>query len=178
MKTLSTLAVLSLTAAAQALTIDLQFGTGSVSTPLAGGAEADSSSIVGVGIGTQLTDTSHLGINLSTRDIVVTDPGNPVNAKARTAILEYTYELNPTGGIHPFIGAGIGYAWLKNTDGATALASDVFAGLRFTVTESVDLTFTARAHQLYNVDFNQGVQGEFNRQVNSFEAIAGLRFKF
>jgi len=175
MKTLSTLAVLTLTAAAQALTIDLQFGTASVGTPLAGGAEADSSSIVGVGIGTQLTDTSHLGINLSTRDIVTADP---VNAKARTAILEYTYELNPTGGIHPFIGAGIGYAWLKNTDGATALASDVFAGLRFTVTESVDLTFTARAHQLYNVDFNQGVQGEFNRQVNSFEAIAGLRFKF
>ena len=175
MKTLSTLAVLSLTAAAQALTLDLQFGTGSVGTPLAGGAEADSSSIVGVGIGTQLTDTSHLGINLSTRDIVTADP---VNAKARTAILEYTYELNPTGGIHPFVGAGIGYAWLKNTDGATALASDVFAGLRFTVTESVDLTFTARAHQLYNVDFNQGIQGEFNRQVNSFEAIAGLRFKF
>ena len=175
MKTLSTLAVLTLTAAAQALTIDLQFGTASVGTPLAGGAEADSSSVVGVGIGTQLTDTSHLGINLSTRDIVTADP---VNAKARTAILEYTYELNPTGGIHPFVGAGIGYAWLKNTDGATALASDVFAGLRFTVTESVDLTFTARAHQLYNVDFNQGIQGEFNRQVNSFEAIAGLRFKF
>ena len=175
MKTLSTLAVLTLTAAAQALTIDLQFGTASVGTPLAGGAEADSSSVVGVGIGTQLTDTSHLGINLSTRDIVTADP---VNAKARTAIIEYTYELNPTGGIHPFVGAGIGYAWLKNTDGATALASDVFAGLRFTVTESVDLTFTARAHQLYNVDFNQGIQGEFNRQVNSFEAIAGLRFKF
>jgi opacity protein-like surface antigen len=174
MKTLSTLAVLSLTAAAQALTIDLQFGTGSVSTPLAGGAEADSSSIVGVGIGTQLSDTSHLGLNLSTRDIVTADP---VNAKARTAIIEYTYELNPTGGIHPFVGAGIGYAWLKNTDKATALASDVFAGLRFTVTESVDLTFTARAHQLYNVDFSQ-VAGEYNRQVNSFEAIAGLRFKF
>ena len=175
MKTLSTLAVLTLTAAAQALTLDLQFGTASVGTPLAGGAEADSSSVVGVGIGTQLSDTSHLGLNLSTRDIVTADP---VNAKARTAIIEYTYELNPTGGIHPFVGAGIGYAWLKNTDKATALASDVFAGLRFTVTESVDLTFTARAHQLYNVDFNQGIQGEFNRQVNSFEAIAGLRFKF
>jgi opacity protein-like surface antigen len=174
MKTLSTLAVLSLTAAAQALTIDLQFGTASVGTPLAGGAEADSSSVVGVGIGTQLSDTSHLGLNLSTRDIVTADP---VNAKARTAIIEYTYELNPTGGIHPFVGAGIGYAWLKNTDKATALASDVFAGLRFTVTESVDLTFTARAHQLYNVDFSQ-VAGEYNRQVNSFEAIAGLRFKF
>ena len=177
MKTLSTLAVLSLTAAAQALTVDLQFGTASVGTPLgsAGATKADSSSVVGVGIGTQLSDTSHLGLVLSTRDIVA--PADFVDAKARTAIIEYTYELNPTGGIHPFIGAGVGYAWLKNTEGATALASDVFAGLRFTITESVDLTVTARAHQLYNVDFTS-VIGENNRQVNSFETVAGLRFKF
>ena len=174
MKTLSTLAVLSLTAAAQALTLDVQVGTGSVGTPLSGGAKADSTSVVGIGIGTQLSENSHLGLNVSTRDIVTADP---IDAKARTAIIEYTYELNPHGGIHPFIGAGVGYAWLKNTSGATALASDVFAGLRFTVTESVDLTFTARAHQLYNVDFFP-VAGENNRQVNSFEALAGLRFKF
>ena len=178
MKTLSTLAVLSLTAAAQALTLDLQFGTASVGTPLgsAGAAKADSSSVVGVGIGTQLSDTSHLGLVLSTRDIVEPTVG-PVDATARTAILEYTYELNSTGGIKPFIGAGVGYAWLKNTDKATALASDVFAGLRFAVTDSVDVTLTARAHQLYNVDFFD-VDGERNRQVNSFEALAGLRFKF
>ncbi len=175
MKILSTLAVLSLTAAAQALTIDLQIGTGKPSTPLAGGASADNTSIIGVGIGTHLSETSHLGLVLSTRDIVA--PADFVDAKARTAIIEYTYELNPTGGIHPFVGAGIGYAWLKNTDKSTALASDIFAGLRFTITESVDLTLTARAHQLYNVDFSQ-VQGENNRQVNSFEAVAGLRFKF
>jgi opacity protein-like surface antigen len=178
MKTLSTLAVLTLAAAAQALTIDLQFGTGSVGAPLASGESADNTSVVGVGIGTQISENSHLGLNLSTRDITVSDPTNPVDAKARTAIIEYTYDLNPNGGIHPFVGAGIGYAWLKNTSGATALASDVFAGLRFTVTESVDLTLTARAHQLYNVDFNSAVAAETNRQVNSFEAIAGLRFKF
>ena len=174
MKTLSTIAVLSLTAAAQALTLDLQVGTSKAGTPLSGGNSADSSSVVGVGIGTQLSEASHIGINLSSRSIVTADP---IDATARTAILEYTYELNPNGGIHPFVGAGIGYAWLKNTDGATALASDVFAGLRFTVTESVDLTITARAHQLYNVDFSQTV-GESNRQVNSFEAVVGLRFKF
>ena len=102
---------------------------------------------------------------------------DPVDATARTAIIEYTYELNSAGGIKPFIGAGIGYGWLKNTYKATALASDVFAGLRFAVTDSVDVTLTARAHQLYNVDFSQ-VGGENNRQVNSFEALAGLRFKF
>ena len=176
MKTLSTLAVLSLTAAAQALTLDIQVGTSNPSAPIAGGPKADNSSVVGVGIGTYLTENSHLGLNLSTRDIVEPTVG-PVDAKARTAILEYTYELNSTGGIKPFIGAGIGYAWLKNTHKATALASDVFAGLRFAVTDSVDVTLTARAHQLYNVDFYPNV-GEENRQVNSFEAVAGLRFKF
>jgi opacity protein-like surface antigen len=174
MKTLSTLAVLSLTAAAQAVTLDLQFGTSKTSAPLANGADADRSAISGIAIGTQLSETSHLGLNVSTRNIVTPDP---VDAKARTAILEYTYELNPNGGIHPFVGAGVGYAWLKNTSKNSALASDIFAGLRFTVTESVDLTLTARAHQMYKVDFSN-VQGEFNRQVNSFETVAGLRFKF
>ena len=175
MKSLRYLAVLPLMAAAsQALTLDLQLGYGKPNAPLSGGADADNTSVVGIGIGTYLTENSHLGLNISTRDIVTPDP---VDAAARTAIVEYTYELNSTGGIKPFIGAGIGYAWLKNTDKATALASDVFAGVRFNITQSVDLTFTARAHQLYNVDFSQ-VVGESNRQINSFEAVAGLRFNF
>ena len=177
MTSLSTLAVLSLSAAAQALTLDIQIGTSNLSAPIAGGPTADNSSVVGIGVGTLLTENSHLGLNFSSRSIVESTGASPVDATARTAILEYTYELNSAGGIKPFIGLGIGYAWLKNTDKATALASDVFAGLRFTVTDSVDVTLTARAHQLYNVDFSQ-IVGENNRQVNSFEALAGLRFKF
>ena len=175
MKSLRYLAVLPLMAAAsQALTLDVQLGYGKPNAPLSGGASADNTSVVGLGIGTYLTENSHLGINLSTRDIVTVDP---VDATARTAILEYTYELNSTGGIKPFVGAGIGYAWLKNTANSTALASDVFAGLRFEINENVDFTLTARLHQLYNVDF-ANVVGEENRQVNSFEGVAGLRFKF
>jgi opacity protein-like surface antigen len=176
MKTLSTIAALSLAAAAQAYTLDVQVGTANLGTPLgtSGANSADTSSVVGIGFGTYLTENSHLGLNLSTRNIVTADP---IDAKARTAIVEYTYELNSAGGIKPFIGAGIGYGWLKNTYKSTALASDFFAGLRFSVSESVDVTLTARAHQLYNVDFSQ-VNGENNRQVNSFEALAGLRFKF
>jgi opacity protein-like surface antigen len=162
-------------AAAQALTLDFQLGYGQPSAPISGGSDADNTSVVGIGIGTYLTENSHLGLNLSTRDIVA--PANFVDAAARTAIVEYTYELNSTGGIKPFIGAGIGYGWLKNTAKSTALASDVFAGMRFEVTESVDFTVTARLHQLYNVDF-ANVVNEENRQVNSFEAVAGLRFKF
>ncbi|MEY3548315.1 MAG: hypothetical protein RLZZ552_682 [Verrucomicrobiota bacterium] len=175
MKSLRYLAVLPLMAAAsQALTLDVQLGYGKPNAPLSGGADADNTSVVGIGIGTYLTENSHLGLNLSTRDIVTTDP---VDAAARTAIVEYTYELNSTGGIKPFVGAGIGYGWLKNTAKSTALASDVFAGLRFEINENVDFTLTARLHQLYNVDF-ANVVGEENRQVNSFEGVAGLRFKF
>jgi opacity protein-like surface antigen len=176
MKSLRTLAVLPLmAAAAQALTLDVQLGYGKPNAPLATGGASDNTSVVGLGIGTYLTENSHLGLNLSTRDIVA--PDDNVDAAARTAILEYTYELNSTGGIKPFIGAGIGYGWLKNTFKSTALATDVFAGMRFEVTESVDFTLTARLHQLYNVDFFD-VVGENNRQVNSFEAVAGLRFNF
>ena len=175
MKSLRYLAVLPLMAAAsQALTLDLQLGYGKPNAPLSGGADADNTSVVGIGIGTYLTENSHLGLNLSTRDIVTTDP---VDAAARTAIVEYTYELNSAGGIKPFIGAGIGYGWLKNTVNKSALASDVFAGLRFEINQNVDFTLTARLHQLYNVDF-ASVVGEENRQVNSFEGVAGLRFKF
>ena len=175
MKSLRYLAVLPLmAAAAQALTLDVQLGYGKPSDPLSGGAGADNTAVIGLGVGTYLTENSHLGLNLSTRDIVTPDP---VDAAARTAIVEYTYELNSTGGIRPFIGAGIGYGWLTNTVKSTALATDVFAGMRFEVTESVDFTLTARLHQLHGVDF-ANVVGEENRQVNSFEAVAGLRFKF
>ena len=176
MKSLRYLAVLPLmAAAAQALTLDVQLGYGKPSAPISGGADADNTSVVGLGIGTYLTENSHLGLNLSTRDIV--SAADFVDAAARTAIVEYTYELNANGGIRPFIGAGIGYGWLKNTASSTALASDVFAGLRFEINENVDFTLTARLHQLYNVDFYD-VAGENNRQVNSFEGVAGLRFKF
>ncbi len=176
MKSLRYLAVLPLMAAAsQALTLDFQLGSGKPNAPISGGVDADNTSVVGIGIGTYLTENSHLGLNLSTRDIDA--PANLVDAAARTAIVEYTYEFNSNGGIKPFIGAGIGYGWLKNTAKKSALASDVFAGLRFEVTESVDFTQTARLHQLYNVDF-VNVAGKNSRQVNTFEGVAGLRFNF
>ncbi|MEO0040314.1 MAG: hypothetical protein RIS38_1262 [Verrucomicrobiota bacterium] len=178
MKSLRYLAILPLMAAAsQALTLDVQLGYGQPGAPISGGADADDTSVIGLGLGTYLTENSHLGLNLSTRDIVAPGVGNPVDAKARTATIDYTYELNSTGGIKPFIGAGVGYAWLKNTHKSTALASNVFAGVRFAVTESVDFSLTGRLVQLYNVDF-YNVVGESNRQVNVFEGIAGLRFKF
>jgi len=178
MKSLRYLAVLPLMAAAsQALTLDVQLGTSNPGAPISGGADADTTSVVGLGLGTYLTENSHLGLNFSTRNIEAPGVGNPVDAKARTATVDYTYELNSTGGIKPFIGAGLGYAWMKNTYKSSAFASNVFAGLRFAVTDTVDFTLTGRLVQLHGVDF-YNVVGENNRQVNIFEGIAGLRFKF
>jgi opacity protein-like surface antigen len=175
MKSLRYLAILPLMAAAsQAVTLDLQLGYGKPKAPLADGVAADNTSVVGIGVGTYVTENSHLGLNVSSRDIVTS---NNVDVTARTAIVEYTYELNSAGGLKPFIGAGLGYASLKNTFKSSALATDVFAGLRFELNENVDFTLTARFHQLHGVDFDQAV-GENNRQVNSFEALAGLRFNF
>jgi len=176
MKSLRYLAVLPLMAAAsQALTLDIQLGTANLSAPISGGTDADSSSVVGIGIGTFVSPSSHIGLNFSTRDIE--NSAALVNTAARSAIFEYTYELNADGGIKPFIGAGLGFAWLTNTVSSTALASNVFAGLRFEISQAVDLTLMARLHQIYNVDFGAAASAQ-NRRVNSFEGIAGLRFKF
>lgn len=178
MKSLRYLAILPLMAAAsQALTLDVQLGYGQPGAPISGGADADDTAVMGLGLGTYLTENSHLGLNFSSRNIEAPGVGNPVDAKARTLTVDYTYELNSTGGIKPFIGAGLGYARMKNTIKSSALASNVFAGLRFEVSESVDFTLTGRFVQLHNVDF-YNVVGEQNRQVNIFEGLAGLRFKF
>jgi hypothetical protein len=75
-------------AASQALTLDVQLGYGKPNAPYSGGADADNTSVVGLGIGTYLTENSHLGLNLSTRDIVLGP--DFVDAAARTAIVEYT----------------------------------------------------------------------------------------
>jgi opacity protein-like surface antigen len=179
MKSLRILAILPLmAAAAQAVTLDVQIGYAKPSAPISGGPDGDNTSVVGLGIGTYLNENSHLGLNYSTRDIVEqSGAAEPVDSAARTVLVDYTYELNSSGGIKPFIGAGVGYAWMKNTIKSSALATNVFAGLRFEVTESVDFTLTARLVQLHDVDFYD-VEGERNRRVNILEGIAGLRFKF
>jgi opacity protein-like surface antigen len=87
-------------------------------------------------------------------------------------------ELNSNGGIKPFIGAGIGYGWLKNTASKSALASDVFR--RSPLRDQRERRLHADrppCTSLYNVDF-ANVVGENNRQVNSFKGVAGLRFNF
>lgn len=174
MKTLRTLAVLPLLAVAaqaESFTVDVQVGYGKPKTSL-DASSADNNSIVGLGIGKQLNENFHLGANFSTRDIV--DNFNVIDVTARTLMLDLTYELNGNGGIKPFVGAGIGYAWLKNTSKATGLAANFNAGIRFPISEQIDLVLMGRNVQVYNVDFDVA---QTNQTIRSWEAVAGIRFK-
>ena len=176
MKTLRTLAVLPLLAVAaqaESFTVDVQVGYGKPKTSLAS-SHADNNSIVGIGIGKQLNENFHLGADFSTRNVV--DASNTIDSAARTLMLDLTYELNGNGGIKPFVGAGIGYAWLKNTASATGLAANINAGIRFPISEQIDLVLMGRNVQVYNVDFSNAA-GRTNQTIRSWEGVAGLRFK-
>jgi len=173
MKTLSTLAVLSLAAAAQAFTIDANIGAASPST-------YDSNAVWGLGIGTQLNNDFHLGLNFSSLKLY---RPNDVDATARSTTLDLTYELNGTGNIRPFIGAGLGVTHFTSVPGTpradmyteSTLVTNLFAGVAFRVTDTVDLLLTARNTEMFNV---QELQNGPKKSINSWQSSAGLRFKF
>lgn len=178
MKTLRTLAVLPLIAAVahaeSGFTVDITGGYGKPRSSISG-SNYDNNAVVGIGFGKQLNENFHIGLNFSSRDVVDKININPVDATARTLILDVTYELNGTGGIKPFVGIGLGYAWTKNTLSTTGLAADVNAGIRFELSEQIDLILMGRNIQVYNIDFDAV---DTNQTVRSWEAIAGVRFKF
>jgi len=167
MKTLSTLAALSLAAAAQAFTVDANIGAASPSN-------YDSNAVWGLGIGTQLNNDFHLGLNYSSLKLF--SAGN-VDATSRSTTLDLTYELNGTGNIRPFIGAGVGVTHYSGASIYTtsSLVTNLFAGVAFRITDTVDLLLTARNTEMYNV---QELQNGPQKSINSWQSSAGLRFKF
>ena len=173
MKTLSTLALLTAATAAQAYTLDINVGH-------ANSNDFDNSSVVGFGIGTQLNNDFHVGLNVAKKSLVsnLSSPAefSGVDAKVYTSTIDVTYELS-SGGIRPFVGAGVGMAWFSgNTiDSSSVLATKLFAGLAFQLSQTVDLTLTAQHSQFYNIHVIAGDRGFGS---NNWEALAGLRFKF
>ncbi len=171
MKTLSTLAVLSLTAAAQAITLDINAGH---STP----KNYDNVSVVGLGIGTQLNNEFHLGLNVAQKnvtDIGIVGPGG-VDGKARSATLDLTYTLSQ-GGIRPFVGVGVGGVWFSGAsiDTTNAFATKLFVGVSFQISQNIDLVLSAQNSKFYSV---QKTAGGPEENITSWDAIAGLRFTF
>ena len=169
MKTLTSLALLPLmAAAASAYTLDVAVGASSPSG-------YDSNSIVGLGFGTQLNNDFHLGLNLNSKKIV--NSLNGVDASARAATIDLTYELNGNGGIRPFIGAGVGNVWFSGASMASknALITNLFVGISFRVSDTVDIVFTERNSETYNV---HEILGDAGKSINSWDSQLAVRLKF
>ena len=167
MKSLRPLLLLPLAAvAAQAYTLELELGK---NHPTGG----QNSSVVGLAVATQLNESFGLGLNLNSRGLVNTTQ----DLTARTALAELTYDLNSRGGIRPFVGAGVGYSWLSGTGSASksTLATDMFAGVRFALSENLDLAFTVKNTEFIGV---KNTAGTSKSTINDWSQSVSLRLKF
>ena len=168
MKSLRPLLLLPLAAvAAQAYTLELELGK---SHPTG----HQDSNVVGLTIATQVNESFSLGLNLNSRGLV---GGNPaIDLDARTALMELTYDLNARGGIRPFVGAGVGYSWLSGTGSISksVLTTDVFAGVRFALSENLDIAFTVKNAQFIGVKYTTTTKST----LTDWSQSVSLRLKF
>ena len=168
MKTLSILALLTAATAAQAYTLDINVGHSKLS------GTYDDVSVIGLGVGSHLNNEFHLGLNVSRKNIFEV---SNVDAKATSATLDLTYNLSPTGGIRPFIGAGVGAVRFTGDSIFTknALTTKFFVGLAFPITQNVEFSVSAQNSKFHGV---QELDGGPKATVTSWDGIAALRFNF
>jgi len=168
MKTLSILALLTAATAAQAYTLDINVGHSKLS------GTYDDVSVIGLGVGSQLNNEFHLGLNVSRKSIYEV---SNVDAKATSATLDLTYNLSPTGGIRPFIGAGVGAVRFTGDSIFTknALTTKFFVGLAFPITQNVEFSVSAQNSKFHGV---QELENGPKATVTSWDGIAALRFNF
>ena len=168
MKTLSTLALLTAATAAQAYTLDINVGHSKLS------GTYDDVNVIGLGVGSHLNNEFHLGLNVSRKSIYEV---SNVDAKATSATLDLTYNLSPTGGIRPFIGAGVGAVRFTGDSIFTknALATKFFVGLAFPITQNVEFSVSAQNSKFHGV---QVLENGPKATVTSWDGIAALRFNF
>ena len=168
MKTLSTLALLTAATAAQAYTLDVNVGQARHS------GTYDDVSVIGLGVGSQLNNEFHLGLNVSRKSIYEV---SNVDAKATSATLDLTYNLSPTGGIRPFIGAGVGAVRFTGDSIFTknALTTKFFVGLAFPINQNVEFSVSAQNSKFHGV---QELDGGPKATITSWDGIAALRFNF
>lgn len=175
MKSLRPLALLTLTAAAaQAYNIEFQFGNHKPQSNAAGNFNSDS--VTGLAWSFNASEQISLGLTYSMRTLQHSLPINTQN-DVKTLTFDVTYELAPSqSGMKPFIGLNLGNSWVDTAAGNdTALTGELNAGLRFNVSDSVDLVLGARYFTLWNVQY-VGIATEEN--TKGWESFAGLRLKF
>ena len=176
MKSLRPIALLALSAAAaQAYNIEFQFGnTNPKDSPLAG--------TYGSGTATALawsfnaTEQISLGLTYGMRKLEHSLPAQTSN-DVKTLTLDVTYELSPSqSGIRPFVGLNLGNSWIDTTAGnQSALTGKLNAGVRFNVSDSVDLVLGARYGVMWSVQYAGIATSE---DVKGWESFAGIRLKF
>ena len=168
MKTLSILALLTAATAAQAYTLDINVGHSKLS------GTYDDVSVIGLGVGSQLNNEFHLGLNVSRKSIYEV---SNVDAKATSATLDLTYSLSPMGGIRPFVGAGVGAVRFTGDSIFTknALATKFFVGLAFPITQNIEFSVSAQNSKFHGV---QVLENGPKATVTSWDGIAALRFNF
>ena len=189
MKLLRTLALIPLAAAAsQAATIEFQFGKNNpVGNNYDTGIKYNSGTLSGITVAGNIGRDVELGLNVSYKhlatDEIVVLAGSS-NIGVLNASLDLTYDLNPRGGISPFVGIGLGYAWLSNlndslgipvTTSKGLLTVAAFAGMRFAINNKLDFTLTARNTYYMGL---KNFDGSVKSNVQNWEAIAGLRYRF
>jgi len=192
MKLLRTLALLPLAAAAsQAATIEFQFGKNNpVGNNYDTGVKYNSGTLTGITVAGNLNHNVELGLNVNYKHLATdADAVNPetvgsTNLGVLNTSLDLTYDINPRGGFSPFVGIGLGYAWLSNLYDSNGLpvttskglfTASAYAGVRFAINNKLDFTLTARdTHYIGLKNFD----GSVKSNIQNWEAIAGLRYRF
>ena len=177
MKSLRPIALLALSAAAaQAYNLEFQFGTSKAQT----GDEAgtyNSGSATAIAWSFNATEQISLGLTYGISTLEHTLPAPGASNDVKTLTVDVTYELAPSqSGIKPFVGLNLGNSWIDTSAGnETALTTKLNAGLRFDISDSVDLVLGARYFVMYNVQY---VGAAAEEDVKGWESFAGVRLKF
>jgi opacity protein-like surface antigen len=192
MKLLRTLALLPLAAAAsQAATIEFQFGKNDPSgSNYDTGVKYNSGTLAGITVAGNISREVELGLNVNRKHLATDVPSGyegilgSSNIGILNASLDFTYNLNPRGGISPFVGIGLGYSWLSNlndsldipvTTSKGLFTAAAFVGMRFAISNKVDFSITARNTHYMGL---KNYDGTTKSDVQSWEGIAGLRYRF
>jgi opacity protein-like surface antigen len=109
-------------------------------------------------------------------------PGTAINNKtgALTAMANVLYDFFPRSVITPFVGGGIGVAFVdSNTSlGSTAFAFQGIVGIGYQVNEQLRFGIEGRYLGSTNVTLNYPILGNPTYNISNLMALAGVQYKF
>jgi len=108
-------------------------------------------------------------------------PGTAINGKVGqlTALANLSYDFFPTSTITPYVGAGLGVAFIDSNSslGSTQLAWDAFVGVRYNISNAMSIGLEGRYVGTTNPSVT--VNGQtFSGSNNTIAILAGVAWKF